>query len=272
MKREELAINSIGQSYRTGTAAGISDEEVKQYVHSVEFLEDILRFSKTAFLVIEFKTWSYVYCSNNAQEVIGHSPEELMIGGPKFGLKRLHPKDLITQGEIHPAMVDFFMGLDSPEKNRHKFSFTSRVIHKDGRVVQLLQHNFFLKWDDHGNPLLKLITFTDITPYKTNNDVVFYVSRLLDDGSSELVSQKNFSGSKDIAMSNRELEVLQLLSKGHSAKQIAACLTMAESTVKNHRKSIIKKMGCRNSAQMVTLAGLYGFVPLKEDAIRHVIN
>src|SRR6478735_4174449 len=162
----ESAIDRISFAYRGAAPAVISEDEIKTYIQSAGFLEDALHFSKTAFLVVEFEKWSYLYASSNTHEVLGWQPELFLEGGPVFGLKRLHPDDLAVQGKIHPMMLDFFASLPEEQKKKYKFSFTSRLFHENGDEVMLLQNNFFMKWDDHGKPLIKLITFTDITPYK----------------------------------------------------------------------------------------------------------
>jgi len=55
-------------------------------------------------------------------------------------------------------------------------------------------------------------------------------------------------------ITNREKEILVLIAGGMSGKQIAAKLGIAENTVANHRKSLLKKTGCRNMAELIRFA------------------
>lgn len=48
------------------------------------------------------------------------------------------------------------------------------------------------------------------------------------------------------ALSNREREVLKILLNGSANQEIAACLCLAESTVKTHLHNIYQKMGVHN--------------------------
>ena len=48
---------------------------------------------------------------------------------------------------------------------------------------------------------------------------------------------------KDFKLSNRELEVVVLLSQGFSNREISEKLFVSEHTVKDHMKNIMKKMG-----------------------------
>jgi len=56
-------------------------------------------------------------------------------------------------------------------------------------------------------------------------------------------------------LSGRELEILALIAKGDSNKEIAAALLIAEGTVKNHVTSILGKLAVRDRTQAV-LKGL----------------
>lgn len=55
-------------------------------------------------------------------------------------------------------------------------------------------------------------------------------------------------------LSNRELEILNLVAKGKNNREIAADLVIAEGTVKNHLSSILGKLGARDRIQAVLKA------------------
>jgi FixJ family two-component response regulator len=62
-------------------------------------------------------------------------------------------------------------------------------------------------------------------------------------------------------LSRRECEVLDLVVRGHSTKQIAAQLGRVEKTVEYHRKRIMEKLGAINVAQVVRLTTLCDWRP-----------
>lgn len=53
------------------------------------------------------------------------------------------------------------------------------------------------------------------------------------------------------SLSGREKQVLALIAKGMTNKEISACLTISESTVENHTHHIYKKLSISNRAQAV---------------------
>jgi len=59
-------------------------------------------------------------------------------------------------------------------------------------------------------------------------------------------------------ITDRELEVLELLEQGHSDKEIAKLLNIAPTTAKNHVKRILEKIGAKNRTQAVSLARQMG--------------
>jgi DNA-binding CsgD family transcriptional regulator len=52
-------------------------------------------------------------------------------------------------------------------------------------------------------------------------------------------------------LTNREIQVLNLISYGNTTKEIARDLYISYHTAEQHRKNIMKKMDAVNTAQMV---------------------
>jgi DNA-binding NarL/FixJ family response regulator len=69
---------------------------------------------------------------------------------------------------------------------------------------------------------------------------------------------QEFSGQKpavpDNKLSDREKEVLQLISQGLGNKEISEKLFISESTVKNHLRSILDKLHLQNRMQLIAFA------------------
>ena len=63
-------------------------------------------------------------------------------------------------------------------------------------------------------------------------------------------------------LSGREIEVLQLMAQGSANKQIAASLTISESTVKTHVANIFQKLDVNHRTEAVTQALQRGIIKL----------
>jgi DNA-binding NarL/FixJ family response regulator len=63
-------------------------------------------------------------------------------------------------------------------------------------------------------------------------------------------------------LSEREIEVLQLVASGHSNKRLAGALQISEDTAKGHMKSILAKLGAVDRTHAVTLGLRRGIIQL----------
>ncbi|MBI3965364.1 MAG: response regulator transcription factor [Chloroflexi bacterium] len=70
-----------------------------------------------------------------------------------------------------------------------------------------------------------------------------------------------------LGLTPRELEVLQLVAKGHTNPQIARKLCITDHTVKGHLASTLAKLGLANRVQLATYATHHGLLPPPEDAV-----
>jgi len=66
-------------------------------------------------------------------------------------------------------------------------------------------------------------------------------------------------GEKDF-FSKREKDVLDLLGRGYSTKNIATELFITEKTVETHRKNMVDKANVKNTAELVAFASARGFL------------
>lgn len=64
------------------------------------------------------------------------------------------------------------------------------------------------------------------------------------------------------ALSQREIEVLELVARGLSNKQIAYALEITETTAKNHVQHILQKLGAQDRTQATTAAIQRGIIHL----------
>lgn len=64
-------------------------------------------------------------------------------------------------------------------------------------------------------------------------------------------------------LTSREMEVLELIVRGQSNKEIGASLSISEATVKSHINNILSKLGVTDRTQAVTTALQRGLVHLR---------
>jgi DNA-binding NarL/FixJ family response regulator len=69
-------------------------------------------------------------------------------------------------------------------------------------------------------------------------------------------------GDKNLGLTNRELQILQLIVNGKSNKEIANDLNLSVNTVSVHRANIMEALGIHNTAELVVYAIKNGLVTL----------
>jgi DNA-binding NarL/FixJ family response regulator len=65
-----------------------------------------------------------------------------------------------------------------------------------------------------------------------------------------------------ITLTSTELEILQAIARGESAKQIAAVTGCSKRTVESHSYRMRRKIGAHNMAELVYRAIGHGLLPL----------
>lgn len=64
------------------------------------------------------------------------------------------------------------------------------------------------------------------------------------------------------ALSHRECEVLALIAKGKTTKEIADVLELSPATVGTHRRNEMSKIGAHNTAELIRFGYEHGFLPM----------
>ena len=70
----------------------------------------------------------------------------------------------------------------------------------------------------------------------------------------QLLRHQGLMQSRKPTLTGRELEVLQLVAKGHTSREIGELLYISENTVKNHIRNILDKLGLHSRNEAVLYA------------------
>lgn len=114
--------------------------------------------------------------------------------------------------------------------------------------------------------LLKSVTQSELVEaiHTVDNGGSYYSKEVTQTLVDELVRKQKSSARKPetiIEISDREREVLALIMKEHTTKEIGKLLFISQNTVETHRRHLLEKLGARNSAGLVRIAmerGLLG--------------
>ena len=78
-----------------------------------------------------------------------------------------------------------------------------------------------------------------------------------------IVSQNgNAESDIELNITNRELEVLQMMSKGLTTKEIASELYLSNHTILSHKKNLLYKFTARNAVDLAVKAIKYSVIAI----------
>jgi len=96
--------------------------------------------------------------------------------------------------------------------------------------------------------------------YKGQKFICSETSRRLKNLNRFLLGMEDNLRGKDELFSQREREVLELLSNGKSSREIAEKLFITERTVESHRKNMITKGKVKNTVELIAYASAIGLI------------
>ena len=95
--------------------------------------------------------------------------------------------------------------------------------------------------------------------YATAKGDKFFCAKVLD-----VIFEKHFNVKKTQTepahLSQREIEIVQLIAQGLTGKEIAHKLFLSPHTISTHRKNILKKLGVNSTSELILFAIGYGIV------------
>ncbi len=77
----------------------------------------------------------------------------------------------------------------------------------------------------------------------------FFCGQVLD-----IISEENEKGCEGVELTERELDIIKLIAKGYTNKEVADQLNISAHTVNTHRKNIMAKLNIKNVAGLVVYA------------------
>jgi DNA-binding CsgD family transcriptional regulator len=234
--------------------ANFKEIDIASYLKKYSLLNSIMDSLPSTMYILHYPTQQYLFMTDNAHHMIGYRREEFFKGGVAWHLANMHPEDrAIISSDVFNQFLGYTRSLDKKQLKNTRFSINYRLLRKDGVYIQVLQQYVVLKVNRDGSPILTLGFCTDISSHKHDSKVVFSISHYDDNDGFTVVSTDSFPNPK-VTVSQRENEILNHLIKGLSSKQIALTLHLSIHTINAHRRNILEKTNCKNTADLVNYA------------------
>ena len=169
--------------------------------------------------------------------------------------------DILKKNEVDIVFMDIKMpvmdGIEATKKAREKYP--------DLKIIALTMHEeigYFNKMIDAGANgfLLKKTTKDELEKAikKVMMDDNYFSEEFISS-----ISKHNISKNKsNIKLSDREMEILELICRGYSNPEISKYLGISQRTIDGHRGRLFEKTGAKNAPNLVMFAVKNGLVKL----------
>lgn len=210
--------------------------------------------------IMDVRTQTYTFISSNTLEHFGYHIDNYTINGPKFQDEIKHPEDRANSCNLLRQVWNALRDVAPQCKSGYKFSHDYRILKPDGKVARILEHNSVFRQDLNGNVTHLIGICNDITEWKRTGVQIATLSSVMDKKCFLFGVESSTLSQPEAVLSRRELEILKLISEGHSSKFIADKLFISFHTVNTHRQRMIEKTKTKNASGLVQFAICNGLI------------
>ncbi len=224
-----------------------------QVLEIVDQIASLFSAGSFYYYIINFRDLSFEYVHEGTREVLGIEPEDYSVSR-YFDI--LHEEDLELMHKKEQLVADFLLNQISPEETPlYKVAYLMRLRHVSGLYKTILHQTKVINMSLDGKIQQVLGVHTDIT--HLNVPIDHKVSLISSKRPSYFsiatdTSLKLVENSFKELFTPREKEILKKISEGKSFIEIADLLYVSPHTINTHKKNILKKSHCRNTAELIT--------------------
>ena len=161
------------------------------------------------------------------------------IDGLQLLREHTHPSDRIFSLETELMGYELLMSLSVKERMKFRLKYIRRLSNLAGKYACFMFHISVLKLDEKGVPwLIQIETERMPGTYCPENGKYRDFSHKIPGNDHKINS---------VRLSDREIQILKLVNEGFKSSEIAAILGIKYDTVKNQRKSCIRKLKVKNT-------------------------
>jgi DNA-binding CsgD family transcriptional regulator len=233
-------------------------KEVFQF--ELEMQRQLLNFFQVGdyyYYVFNIKEACFDFVSHDITRVLGYPLDEIDI--PHM-VSIIHPEDQPYFLSFEAKATEYFFTKALGNPANYKISYDYRVRKKSGDYIRVLQQVTTIQFSEDKGVLRTFGVHTDITHLKPYGVPTLSFIGLNGAPSYINVNVKQQLQAGAVQLTRREQEVLQLLAQGKSSDDISRALFISKQTVDTHRKNLLRKTGCQNTAALVSEAVKRGWM------------
>lgn len=255
-------MRSYLQAYQDIWKAGyVLEDSLKKHIDYHLLIDKHLPDTASFFYVVKFPDGLYNFLGRQQEAVSGYSNEEFFARGVSLFLENIHPEEVeIILHQVYPDITSFLATLAVEERKQVLIQYNYRFRRKNGEYINLLENVHVLELDDQGRPAISLgnvimLQHQEVFPLRLS------IKQFRRGDVAEIVFSKVYSPLRgEQRLTTRELEILQHVAIGKTSKEIGEWLCISPHTVDTHRRTLLKKLGCRSVVELTQVAFQSGLI------------
>jgi DNA-binding CsgD family transcriptional regulator len=240
------------------TIAHEIDEQAFEFDMNVhKKLLNVFQVGEWYYYIFNIKHSCFNFVSQEMSDVLGYKHEDidvpLLVGA-------MHPEDQPWFLNFEYKVGEFFATLSYNQIPNYKVSYDYRVRKQNGEYIRILQQSLAISFDANGNLLRSLGIHTNISHLKSSGKPSLSFIGLNNEPSYYNIDVKEVFKTSSLNLTKREREILCLLINGHNSSNISEILSVSKQTVDTHRKNLLRKTECMNTAELIAKSIRNGWV------------
>lgn len=204
------------------------------------------------FMVFSFKDLQLDYVDANVKNVLGVESKDFNL---EFFFNHVHPEDL---EKLHlkenTARIFLYEKITLEEIPFYKVVYLLRMKDIRGEYKTILHQSRAINVSDDGKIQQVLTVHSDVTfldiPF--NDNISFISQELPSFLATEIDGKYSYNNKlKKLKFTKRETEIIKKIAEGKTYIEIAEELFISKNTISYHKKNILRKAECNNSAQLI---------------------
>ena len=216
-------------------------------------------------LVFDCYTNKFVFVSDNIPKLYGLDSRRLFIHGHQPVIEVIHPDDIDYGLLVRKKIYSILRSFSNEEKRNYKAIHEMRIRNMRGEYIRIIEQEQVLELDKSGNIWLML----SVIDVDASHESETTKSHLYNFETGEQIFI-DLSDTLEEPLTNRELNVLQLMKQGLLSKEITNSLNISINTINTHRQNILLKLKANNSIEAVNIAQRLGL--LNNSTQKHIFS
>tara|TARA_R110002012_G_scaffold319023_1_gene538475 strand:+ start:20660 stop:21430 length:771 start_codon:yes stop_codon:yes gene_type:complete len=226
--------------------------ELDTHIKKIMELDVYLPYSSTFFCITNTQDLAFEFVSKNMTACLGLDTNVLKTEGMRNFWSRIHPEDIELWLKGLNDLMEYTLA-EIPVNKRYQMSYTwnYRLKNAHDEYVNIIQNTTPLEFDSDMKPIIGLAHYTVMD--KNINMPITVSAKLLNDNKEYETKYFNNYSQKLLTngLSNRERDVIRLLTLNNTSKEIADLLNISSNTVDTHRRNILKKLNISSTGELI---------------------